>query len=316
MKLAALPLLLVVLCPSVVLAQTTDDEEVEMGDDPLAGESSDFVDLDGTAENPAAPDTEFGRRPAAEVTAAAPAVPGEYPIERVLRPITLPERMTEVSLTLPNTFNPYVQSFVLGGQHGVTEEIQAGLRYGIGTFVASDGDSEFFAGKAFALDVRYQIFSWLAGQLSLPLLVDPFAMGVTLGAPFQFTFFDRLRLYGGGDLLTLSVSRFAPQVDNAAHNAAFVALDETGTALPSGHLFISGGAIYQHQPHIAFDARVGVYTVFKSLNDSSSTDPLLFDVGATYSTSNKVDVGARIGFADLNDAGGSFGLHLLAALRL
>ena len=325
MKLAALPLFLVVLCPPAVLAQTTDDEEVEMSDDPAAGpagepgEADDFssADPDGTAENPTAPDTAFGRTPAeVEVAATRPAAPAEYPIERVLRPITLPRRMTEASLTLPNTFNPYVQNFVIGAQHGITNEVQAGLRYGIGTFYASDGESEFVAGKAFALDVRYQIFSWLAGQLSLPILVDPFAMGVTVGAPFQFTFFDKLRLYGGGDLLTLSVSRFAPWVENPAQDEFYAELDETGTDLPAGHLFINGGAIYQYQPHIAIDARLGIYTVFESLNDSSSTDPILLDAGVTYSTSNKVDVGARLGFADLNDAGASFGLHLFAALRI
>jgi hypothetical protein len=326
MKLTALPLCLVVLTPATLFAQSTDDEEgaasegkgeeVDTGlnADTSAG-SNDFSDLDGTEENPNAP--RIGEEPEAKVggTATAAKGPVEYPIALVDRPITLPERMTEVQLALPNRFDPYVQNLVLAGHHGVTDKIQAGIRYGGFSFVAADGNSEFLVGKTFAVDGFYQVFPWLAGQLSVPILVDPFAAGVTLGAPIQFTFFDKLRLTAGRDLVTFRLSRFAPSAEDPSETEVLVVLDETGAdaAIPDGELNVNVGAAYQHRENLAIDARFGIrYIDFKS----GSNDPTLFDVGVRYSTSNKVDVGGRIGFSDLNDAGGTFGLYLVAAYRI
>ncbi|HLU69091.1 MAG TPA: hypothetical protein VKZ63_22570 [Kofleriaceae bacterium] len=328
-KIAALPLSLVVLLASpLASAQTTDDvdgedaagAEVEMGEDPLAGAGDDdgMVDLDGTDENPNDPVGAVGVGGQADVKVggkAAPVAPAEYPIEVVKRPITLPRRMTEVTLAMPNRFNSYVQDFVLGARHGITDKIQAGLRYGAGSFAAIGGESEFFAGKGFAIDAHYQVFPWLAAQLSVPMWMDPFAIGVSLGAPVQFTFFDKLRIYGGNDLVAFKISRFLPAVDSAFANEALTLLDETGSdaAIPDGEINFNGGAVYQLQPNMAVDARLGIKWVdFESSSDS----PTLFDLGLTYSTSNKIDVGGRLGFADLNNAGESFGIYLVAGYRI
>lgn len=302
---------------STAVAQTTDDaegDEVELGEDPIPEEGDFSDDPSGMEENPGDPVTGMGE-PAPEPTDDKKPVaqaPAEYPIERALRPLTLPERMTEITFALPNTFNPYVQNSVLGAHHGITDQIEAGLRYGTGTLF----DGEFFAGKAFALDVQYKVFEWLSGQLSLPFLVDPFAMAVTLGAPVRFTFGRKLAVVGGADLLTFKITRFIPSVENAALNDALVAADEVNTNLPEGELNLNGGVIYQHKPNIALDARIGLRHAFESESDQTERDALLFDVGVLYSTSNKVDVGARAGFLDLNNADSTFGISLLAALRI
>src|SRR6266545_938001 len=261
----------------------------------------------GAQENPRAPVTAFEEfeKPKVVAQAKAPAAPVAYPIERALRPITLPRRMTEATIDAPSTFNPYVLSGLLGARHGVTRQIQAGLRYGTGTL--RDGD--YFAGKAFSVDGEYQVFPWLAGQVSLPILVDPFAMGVTLGAPMKFTFLDRLRFDIFRDFIAFKVSRFAPSVADAAFNDAQVQLDETNTALDDGEINLNAGATWQLRPDLAIEGRYGLKARdFEFRSDS----PTLLDVGLIYSSTNKIDIGGRLGFADLNDADTTFGVWLLA----
>jgi hypothetical protein len=265
----------------------------------------------GAEENPEAPVTEFQEisQPDVQVQRPAPPVPTEYPIERVLRPITLPERMTEVTLDAPNSFNPYEQSGLLGARHGITAEIQAGLRYGTGTL----HDGEYFVGKAVSLDGEYKVFDWLAAQLSLPMLVDPFSLGVTVGAPMKFTFFERLRFDLLRDLVTFKVSRFAPSVVDAELNDVQVEADETNSIIEDGRINLNAGATWQLQRQIALEGRFGVQAPdFEFQSDS----PTALDVGLIYSGSNKVDVGGRIGFADLNHTDETFGVWLLAALRI
>jgi hypothetical protein len=263
----------------------------------------------GAEENPKAPVTEFDEPVEVEAKVAGPAAPAEYPIERALRPITLPYRMTEITIDAPNSFNPYVQSGLLGARHGITNEIQVGLRYGTGTLY----DGEYFAGKAFSIDGEYQVFDWLAAQLSLPMLVDPYAAGVTVGAPMKFTILGRLRFDLLRDLLTFKLSRFAPSVVDAAYNDRQVQADEVNSVIDNGEINVNVGATWQLQPIMALEARFGVKgRDFEFQSDS----PTAFDLGLIYSSSNKIDIGGRLGFADLNDTDTSFGLWLLAALRI
>jgi hypothetical protein len=297
-----------------------DDDKAKGKDEDKASEEEDASDAAaespsgaprGADENPKAPVTEFQEfsQPEVEVRRPQPPAPTEYPIERVLRQITLPERMTEVTLDAPNSFNPYEQSGLIGARHGITAEIQAGLRYGTGTL----HDGEYFVGKAISVDGEYQVFDWLAAQLSLPMLVDPFSLGVTVGAPMKFTFFERLRLDLLRDLVTFKVSRFAPSVVDAEFNDAQVEADETNSVIEDGRINLNAGATWQLQRQIALEGRLGVQAPdFEFQSDS----PTALDVGLIYSGSNKVDVGGRLGFADLNNTDESFGIWLLAALRI
>jgi len=262
----------------------------------------------GTEENPHAPVTDFDRPVEVEATVAAPVV-AVYPIERALRPITLPRRMTEVTLDAPNSFNPYVQSGLLGIHHGITREIQVGLRYGTGTLF----DGEYFTGKTVAIDGEYQIFHWLSAQLAVPMMFDPYSVGVTVGAPMKFTVLDRLRFDIFRDLVTFKVSRFAPSVVDAAGNDAQVVADETNSVLEDGEINANAAASWQLQPNMSIEGRFGVKARdFEFQSDS----PTMFDLGLIYSSTNKVDIGGRFGFADLNHTDNTFGLWLLAAIRI
>jgi len=302
------------LCCNVAFAQSTDDgqgDEVELGDDPLpTGDMG--SDPTGVEENPDAPNASASAS-ATTTTRKKVEQPSEktFPMELVARPITLPERMTEITYELPNSFNPYVQGSVLGARHGITDQIQGGLRYGTGALF----DGEYFAGKAFALDFEYEIFPWLAAQLALPILTDPFAMSVSLGAPLKFHLGERLAFVGGRDIITFKAKRFMPSVANAAENEALAAADKLNDDLPEGQLSFTGAAIWQHKPNMAFDARVGFIYPLDAKSDQSTRDRILLDLGLLYSTSPKIDVGARMGFADLNETDSSFGLSLLAALH-
>ena len=266
-------------------------------------------DPTGEQENPRAPVTEFDK-PKVEVQTVSPPVTREaYPIERALRPITLPYRMTEVTIDAPNTFNPYVQSGLLGVHHGITRQIQAGLRYGTGTLF----DGEFFAGKTFAIDGEYQVFPWLAAQLSVPMMVDPYSVGVTIGAPMTFTFIDRLRIDLLRDLVTFKLSRFAPSVTDAAFDDRQVELEKTNSQIDDGEFNVDAAASWQLQPNMSIEGRFGIKARdFKFRSDQ----PTAFDVGLIYSSTSKIDIGGRLGFADLNKSDESFGLWLLAALRI
>lgn len=298
------------------------DTDAPAGDAPSGGEKTDDTALPpgvaatpgspdaptGSEENPDAPITDFDRPVEAEVARAAP-VADDYPIERALRPITLPRRMTEVTLDAPNSFNPYVQSGLLGVHHGITNRIQAGLRYGTGTLF----DGEYFTGKTVAVDGEFQIFHWLSAQLAVPFMFDPTSVGVTVGAPMKFTVQGRLRFDLFRDLVTFKVNRFAPSVWDAAANDALVLADATNTVLPDGEINANAAASWQLQPHMSIEGRFGVKARdFEFQSDS----PTLFDLGLIYSSTNKIDIGGRMGFADLNHTDSTFGLWLLAAVRI
>ena len=272
----------------------------------------------GEEENPNAPVTgEVGG--GAEVgtsKSVEPEVRGPYPLAYVDRPLTLYRRMTEVSLDLPNSFNSYVQNAVLAARHGVTDRIQLGLRYGTMSFVAIDGETDTFGGKTFAIEAQYKVFEWLAPHLSVPMLVDPYSVAVSIGPHMQWTFFDKLLIFGGRDLFTFRIHRLIPSVNSPVETAAYVADDGTETDLPAGAMNINGGVAYQFQENMAVESRVGVQTFFDSQTDSTDRDPLLFDLGLIYSSSNMIDVGGRIGWSDVNRADESFGLYAFGAFRI
>ena len=284
----------------------------EVGGDDMGGETFSGT---GEEENPGAPVT-GDDQPTTTVIKPLPEHHGPYPIEYVLRPNVLPKRMSEVTLDLPNKFNKYMQSFVLGVHHGATDELELGIRYNIGTFTeGGDGiDNEFYAGKAVAIDGEYAIFSWLSAQLSVPMLFDPFAIAGTLGAPMKFSLFEKLSIELGRDLLSFRIHRFIPSAENAAINEFLTAADETMTDTPAAIFNLQAAFTYQHKANTAIQARVGQSTSVDS-DETTERNPLLFDLGLYYSTSNRLDFGGRVGWFDINDASETFGISLFAAAR-
>jgi hypothetical protein len=308
------------------VAQPDDDpfagDEVELEPEPAVdGDDEDtstedlFADEDpdapaGSDENPDAPRLpgEEPRGDGGEVTGRVTGT-GAYPIEVVKRPITLFGTMSEVSLDLPVHVDPFLLTGLLEADYGVTDRIQIGLRYGAGA-LTEDGFEE---GKSFDVHAFYLLQDWVALQLSIPILVDPFALGVTLGAPLKFRFFDdQLALTFGRDLLSIAIIDFVPEVDNPALTAGLVALDETGTVLPAGALRFIGGATYQWKPNLALTGELGLIA-----QDFSSSDGIYPLQGiVTYSSSNKIDLGARAGFSDLGAGTEGLFVAVFAALRL
>ena len=295
-------------CPTLAWSQDDPDDEpdvagdeVDMGEDPLPGDAP-----EGANENPDSV-PEFGDRIQDGSVEVRKARTG-YPIEVVFRPLTLASGMSEITLDLPTNVDPFALTGLLRARYGVTKQIQLGLAYGPGA-VTEDG---YTAGKTVAPEFHYLINDWISAQLSLPILLDPFAMGITIGAPMKFRFADKMAILFGQDLINIRLSRFVPFIDNPVANEAQVALDETGTTLDSGELRFLAAFIYQLEPNMAVMGEIGILA-----RDFGSTDAGVPLSGRfIYSTSNKVDLGGRIGFGNLDDASGTFGATIFVALRI
>lgn len=238
----------------------------------------------------------------------APSTVG-YPMMVGHRPITLKKYMVEPIVQYGVVVDPFIAEGVIGGRFGVTDQIQAGLRYGFGS-VGDDLDG-YEVGKVVSLDFEYLIQPWVAGQLSVPILFDPISVGVVLGAPMKFIFFEKLTLQFFRDLVSFRTNRFVPDVESAAATAALIAFDATDTNTPDGAINVQGSALYQQSEKLAFELRAGLNAIDFELNSDS---PKLFDLGAYYTHSAELDFGGRIGFRDLSDTG-TFGAIVFVQYR-
>lgn len=316
-----------------VLAFAQDDEapkeddkgtgtDVELGEDPEPPPE----DMDGTSENPDAPkliDDGSGNAPK-----IAPAVKRSgYPIEEVLRPLTLPAVTSEVGLDVRATFGELDIEFGLDAEYGITRQWQIGLRYGIGGLFdgdPSDADDakKFQTGKAFGLDVTYLVKDWVAARVTLPVYVDPFAMGMVLGAPMKFRFGDKLAFIAVEDFLEIKFARFIPSLRSEAENTAAVAVDDIGTELPNVNLRLGGAVIYQIAPDMAFrgDFAQRFTNAFGGTDtpgtDSVSGSPTSIGGLIQFSPSPRFDLVGGIAIDDMADIDGSFNLRLSAAFRI
>jgi len=235
--------------------------------------------------------------------------PPGYPQEVYHRPLTLPGGMAQASFDYRFQTEPQGDGIV-GAHYAINSQLQLGLRYGIGS-VSDDG---YDVGKTFAIDAEYTIMDWIAAQLSIPMLADPYTVGVTIGAPMKFTFRDKLRFDLGRDLITFRTNRdYYPRLGNARATAAQVAADETNTILDQGEIKIAGGVTYQHSVKMAAELRFGVTLADFELTSDS---PYLFEAAGTYAHTQNLDLGATLGFSDLGRAGDTFGVGLFARFRL
>lgn len=330
MKIRALPWLaaasFLLSAPAALAQEEGGGDEIELEEDPLPGTGG---TPEGAAENPDAPKTSVEAEAEAEKEAEAEAdrVVGPYPIEEVLRPITLPKFMSEASLDYSAgqiAFGDETSFFTTGlltGAFGITSEAQIGLRYGVGSFGDDAmGESGYIAGKALSLDFLYNLRDytggeWVAAQLSVPIYLDPFAIGVTVGAPFKFTFFDKLSLVFGRDLVSFKLHNFVPDVGNAVINDNLEQLDRTGAdaAIPDSDLNLRLQVFWQHSENLAIDGRFGPRAPDFALDKDP---PWLLDGGVTYSTSNMMDLGGRVGFQRLDEGFDSFLATVVAAFRI
>jgi hypothetical protein len=316
----------IVLCAGVAVAQPADEakkkpapppppaegegQEVEPAEDDTPPE-----DIEGTSENPGAP-----RLPGEEnqtvVVVAPPVVRTGYPIEEVLRPITLPAVTSEVGLDAHTRFDPFDLELGLRARYGITRQWQIGLRYLIGGVyddpTSMDEATAFNTGKAFGIDVTYLVFDWLAAHVTLPMYVDPFAMGMTVGAPMKFRFKDKVALVLLDDLIDVRFTKFVPSLVNEQQNEANRASYEVNGITSDGNINLKFGAIYQQKPNMAFR-----FNFFQSFVDFGDDDnPTGIEGIVQYSPSADMDVSGRVGIDALDQADSTFGVILAAAYRI
>jgi hypothetical protein len=294
-------------------APAPDGKEVDLPED-----SAPSADPSGVNENPDAP---RGVPTAGVGVSVAPPPPPEvrtgYPIEETLRPITLPALTSEAAFDVRNNIRPYTTNTTLRGRFGITRQWQVGLEYNIGGFYDDPGTVtedkvKFNTGKSIGIDVTYLLFNWLGLRAALPFYLDPFAMGITIGAPMKFRITDKFAFGGFGDFLSIKFAKFVPSTQNELYNEVNAIASESGTVDSAGAIHISGFATYQVKPNIAIGGDLGIH-----FEDFSQRDvPYSLHFRGQYSTSNKLDFGGALGIGDLGDAGNSVQLNLFAQLRI
>ena len=282
-------------------------------------------DMNGVDENPDAP---HGVGTEVHVEAAVPAAvrPAGYPIEEALRPITLPQNMSEVSIDPHFQSSPYAGAQTLRARFGVTRQVQVGLTYMTGGIyddpLTVGKDYGFHPGKAVGPDVTVLLQNWIGVRVGLPMYVQPFAMSVLLGAPMKFQLADNFAIGGLDDLLNINVHRFAPSFYQEQVNAVAAANEMNGTEQSRGHVRFSAYGIYQYQPNVAIIGRFGIDNDLGASGGTSmagnaitGTTATFIRAGADYAIKKYLDLGASIGFDDLAHLG-SFGLAGFLAFRI
>lgn len=287
-------------------------------------------DINGTDENPDAPrGTSDGVSATVTVKKRAPAV---YPIEEVLRPITLTEGLTEVSLAphfevADDARLGYAGGDALRARFGITDKIQVGLTYGFaGIFhqpvTQTMGKAiGFHAGKAVGPDVTVQLQPWVGVRLGVPVYVQPLAVSLALGAPLKFVLGDKLAIGGMDDLLNIKISKFAPSFYSEFDNAMAATTVSTNTAQTPVRLRLSAFAIYQQDKQLALIGRFGTDTAFSSggggtPGTASGGGTVTFvRAGLQYALKKYLDLGGTLGFDDLAHAG-TFGFAGILNVRI
>jgi hypothetical protein len=286
---------------------------VEMTDD-----NTPSNDPTGTKENPNAPHTGDDDAPPTVVgTAPAPRVTG-YPVQEVLRPITLPQGMSEVALDLRTAFDHADFEGILRARYGITRQVQIGVLYDIGG-VYSDAapmpTNKLSTGKAAAIDGQYLLTDWVALHLRVPFYMQPFAMAVTLGAPMKFRFTDRFAVYALDNVVDITtVNKFAPDINDEANNRVAAQISTTNPVRYDGNLRFIGSAVYQLDDKTALFGTIGV--AFPNFGHSGTTAQYPLEGVVQWSPSPKLDLAGRLGVDSLGDATSTFALRVTAAFRI
>lgn len=251
-----------------------------------------------------------------------------YPTEEVLRPITLPARMSEVSIAPHFQVSPFTGSDAIRARHGITSNVQIGLSYlYMGIYDQSSVDPGqaskvgFHGGKAFGLDLTVRLSHWLAVKAGVPMYGGPFAASLALGVPVKFTFRDKYAIGGLDDLLEFRLYRFAPSYYQDVVNARGAFFNTNGTQQSRGHLRFSVYGLYQHSPRLAVTGRFGIDNDLGLPSDgpagtrSGGGTETFIRAGLLYVVRTYLDVGASLGWDSLATVG-SFGPQLSLALRI
>ncbi len=297
----------VLLLPVPALAQTAPTpppdggagSEVELVEDPPAAPGADGET--GADENPDAP--RLGDEPVETGPQAPRAKQTGYPISEVLRPITLPDFTSETRLDVRVFPSDFDAEIGLRARYGITRQAQVGVRYAIGGFYDDPGSAEdkltFNTGKSVGVDFQYLVKDWVAPRVSIPMYVDPFAIGMTLGAALKFRIGDKLALVGFEDVIGFKLTdKFLPDLENERRNEFAARSLVTGTINSDGYLRFDFGAVYQASDDLAITGRFG--TTFDDFTDNDTATSLR--VQAQFTPRPRVDVIGLIGFEALDES--------------
>ena len=303
---AGLAALLLCAAPAAALAQQPPPDgagsEVELGEDapPInTGDEDEDAPRIGVDQT----------KPVAEVPKTRV---GAYPMTEVLRPLTLPDFTSEIRLETLFYPTPVEAELTLRARYGITRQIQVGVAYGIGGFY-NDGKRDkvrFNTGKAVAIELSYLAADWIAPRLTVPMYVDPFAIGIELGAPVKFRFGDRFAVVGFEEMIGFKLigDKFLPDLRHEKANEAAVDELTSGTIQSDGYFKIDGGVLYQLAPDLVVSGRFGV-----TLEDFAGGDvPTSLRALVQFTPVGAVDLVGEAGWDRLDANRGS--LHLSAAL--
>jgi len=241
--------------------------EAELDEDPIP-----VGDDRGTEENPDAPrigdqDPDAPRAPAIKPTG--------YPVNEILRPITLPDFTSEIALDLAIYPSPVDVEVGLRARYGITRQAQIGVRYGVGGLY-NDGKQDkvrWNTGKAVGVDFTYLITNWIAPRIGVPMYVDPFTIGLELGAPVKFRFGDKFAIVGFEDVVSFKLvkKKFLPDLRSERNNENLADLLDSQTLTSDGYVRLDFGAVYQLKPNLAISGRFGITFDDFDGDDSPST---------------------------------------------
>lgn len=217
-----------------------------------------------------------------------------YPQAVIDRPGVLPKGVLEVTGNVPILIKPDTAiSLGLGARYGLAPKIDAQITYG---FSLKEFEIKGDLGVVAQYDVKTSEKLRVAARLSTGYSVVGEAFdGVGLGLNLQYKLTPKVAVFTNGDHLSLGGADFPKPV---------------AINLPIGFGFQANEKIW-----------AWAQTSIGSIGLSPSGNVLISDItplslGASFSPSNKLDVGASLNFLDLQHAGDFFGIGLHAALRM
>lgn len=266
------------------------------------------------------PEDEIPQAPTFGEEAPPPPPPAKpvlgYPGRDVDRPVNLPAGVGEVAIELGAIAQPELGA-MLRLRYGITTRVQFGLIYGGASAYDKpdiDGGTSFQIepGKSVGAEFQVLLVDGVAVRATVPMYLDPFAIGMSIGAPLHVKLGKRFALIGMDDVVSFRISKFLPSLRSERINTVLAtAVDQNGI-VPDGMIRLVPGLIYQVDDKLSVGGTFGLL-LFEFGDAPTGVElkgRLLYNLG------KRLDVWGSAGFDNLDDAGNSVGVQAGVALRL
>ena len=279
---------------TLTAGQALAQSEEEGGDPCGGGEEGMGGDPCGGGEEGGGGDTGDGMAATSMDEAAGGEGLAGYPQAVIDRPRVLPKGVLEATVDLPILIKPDTAIAVgLAARYGLAPKLDAQLSYGFSL-------KEFEIKGDLGVAVQYSLAEsdklGVAARVTTGYSVVGEAFdGVGLGVNLQYKITPKISVFTPGDQITMGGADFPKPVS---------------INLPVGFGFQANEKIWAW-------AATSIGTI--GLSPSGNTlisDLTPVQVGASFSPSNKLDVGATLDFLDVQHAGDFFGIGLHAAIRM